>query len=145
MSVNVFVKKLHADAKLPVYKTGGSVGMDFYSIEDVVIYAGETKLVKTGIAVALPDGYEIEIRGRSGLSLTQSYLCKHGTIDTDYRGEIGIIIANISQTHDVIQIKAGDRVAQGVVAKVEQVQFIEVDDLDQTERGDGSFGHTGLR
>jgi len=142
----VCFKKLHQDAIIPKYQTQYASGFDLHAIEDVKIYAGETKLVKTGLAVKLPKNTELQIRARSGLALKTPYLIKNGvgTVDEDYRGEIGVIIHNISQTGDIMQIKKGDRIAQGIIAPVVRCQIFEADELDITERGTGGFGHTGI-
>lgn len=141
----VFFKKLNPDAIIPKYQTEGASGVDLHSVEDVTIYAGETKLVKTGLAVQLPKGTELQIRARSGLALKTPYLIKNGvgTVDEDYRGEIGVIISNISQIGEPIRIKKGDRIAQGVICPIVKVDIVEVDKLTETTRGEGGFGSTG--
>jgi len=103
----------------------------------------ERRLIPTGLFIELPEGYEAQIRPRSGLALKEglSVLNTPGTIDADYRGEIGIIVVNLS--HEMIQINDGDRICQMVISKVEQVQLNEVKSLNKTERGEGGFGHTG--
>ena len=134
---------------LPCYKTVGSAGMDlsaFLSAE-VALEAGERKIIPTGIYIELPDGYEAQIRSRSGLAAKSgvSVLNSPGTIDSDYRGEIGIILVNHSQEKFVV--KNGDRIAQMVIAKYEQVGLTQVDDiseLETTERGAGGYGSTGV-
>ncbi len=139
------LKKLHPAAQLPRYMTSLSAGMDICAEPDEVILLapGERCLVPTGIAVAIPPGYEIQVRPRSGLAIKHGVTLVNspGTIDADYRGEIKIIVINHGM--DVFTIKAGDRIAQLVVAPVVQAQFLEVSDLDATERGAGGFGHTG--
>lgn len=133
------------DLPLPHYKTEGSAGMDLYAAidEDITIDAGKIKLVPTGIAFALPIGYECQIRSRSGLSLKNGIfgLNSPGTIDSDYRGEIKVILANFSDEDFVV--KRGDRIAQMVFAKHEIIQWDEVESLDDTSRGEGGFGSTG--
>jgi len=141
----VFFKKLNPDAIIPKYQTEGASGFDLHSVEDVTIYAGETKLVKTGLAVQLPKGTELQIRARSGLALKTPYLVKNGvgTVDSDYRGEIGVIITNISQIGEPIRIKKGDRIAQGVICPIVKVDIVEAYELTETTRGEGGFGSTG--
>ena len=144
MSVKVKIKKLDERAVVPTYGTEDAAGFDFYAIEDVTINAGETKLIKTGIAMAIPSGYEVQVRPRSGMSLKTSFRVANapGTIDADYRGECNVIGNNIHAVSP-IEIKAGDRVAQGVLNKVPQASFEVVDELDDTARGTGGYGSTG--
>lgn len=137
------VKKLNDKAQIPEYQTEGSAGFDLHSVEDVIIDRNCTVLVKTGLAFALPDGYEMQIRPRSGLALDKqlTVLNSPGTIDSDYRGDVGVIIHNAG--NQARQIEVGDRIAQGVIQKVEQVTFNEQEELEETERGEGGFGSTG--
>lgn len=125
--------------------TPHAAGMDLYADigEDIVLEPGSRALVGTGIAIALPDGYEAQVRPRSGLALKHgiTMLNTPGTIDADYRGEIGVIVVNHGS--DPFVIKSGERVAQLVVAPVARAECIEVDELDETQRGSGGFGHTG--
>jgi dUTP pyrophosphatase len=141
--VRVHIKRLHPRAQIPFYATVGSAGFDIASIEDISIPAGATALVHTGLGMAIPFGYELQVRPRSGMALKTSYLVKNspGTIDSDYRGEIGVIVHNLGTAP--LEIKAGDRIAQGVVAPCYQAAFYEVDELDETKRGCGGFGSTG--
>ena len=133
------------DLPLPRYMTGGAAGMDLYAAvnEPVTIFPGEIKLISTGLQVALPQGYEAQIRPRSGLALRNglSMVNTPGTIDADYRGEIGVIMINFGR--EPFQINRGDRIAQMIFNKVAMGELIEVCDLDQTERSSGGFGHTG--
>ncbi len=133
------------DLPLPKYMTEGSAGMDLYANvdEDVTLKVGEIKLVKTGISIAMPNGYEAQIRPRSGLSYKYGITMVNspGTIDADYRGEIGVILINVG-SEDFI-VKRGERIAQMVINEVKIVNFQLVDTLDETVRGDGGFGHTG--
>lgn len=133
------------DLALPTYMSSGAAGMDLFAAvkEEVVIEPGKIKLIPTGLKIALPVGYEAQIRPRSGLALKHgiSLVNTPGTIDADYRGEIGIIMINFGEQSFTIQ--RGDRVAQMVINKFETVNFISVDELDQTDRGQGGFGHTG--
>lgn len=143
------VRRLHPDAKLPKYHTPDASGFDLEAIESVVIHRGETKVVKTGLAVELwRTGdilYEIQIRPRGGTSLNTPLRIANspGTVDSDYRGEIGIIVTNTGD--QLIVIRAGDRIAQAVVCPVIQCQIVEVDNLSETQRGSGAYGHTGAR
>lgn len=131
----------------PSYKKKGDAGMDVCaSIEEkVVIKPLERKLIPTGIRIGLPEGYECQVRPRSGLALKEgiSVLNTPGTIDEGYRGEIGIILINLSDKE--FTVENGDRIAQLVFAKCERVSFEETDTLDETERGSGGFGHTGVK
>ena len=135
-----------ADVPLPRRMSEGAAGMDiFASVETPLTLApGETVAVPTGFAIAVPDGFEAQIRPRSGLALKKriGLLNSPGTIDSDYRGEVRIILTNFSNEPFVIE--RGDRIAQMVIAPVVTVEWAETDDLDQTERGEGGFGHTGV-
>ena len=134
-----------ADLPLPEYATPDSAGVDLLAAvsEDVSLAPGERKLIPTGIALSLPRGYEAQIRPRSGLALKNglTLLNTPGTIDADYRGEIGIILANLGQESFVVE--RGMRIAQMVVAPVSQVSWNTVESLDDSERGAGGFGSTG--
>lgn len=142
----VKIKKLFQDVELPEYKTEFSAGMDLkaYTKENIVLKAGEIKLIKTGLAIALPNGFEAQIRSRSGLSLKNGIIVLNapGTIDSDYRGEIGIILMNVGQNDFVIENNM--RIAQMVITKYENVKLDLVEELDETARADGGFGSTGL-
>lgn len=131
---------------LPTYSTPQSAGMDLraYLTEPVTLMPGERKLIGTGLYIALPEGYEAQIRPRSGLALKNgiTVLNAPGTIDADYRGEIKVILYNASNEEFVVS--SGERIAQMVIAKHEKANFIEVTSLDETERGDGGFGHSGV-
>jgi len=130
---------------LPVYATAHSAGMDLCAaVQDaVVLKAGETSLIPTGFAIALPEGYEAQIRPRSGLAIKHQVgvLNSPGTIDADYRGEVKIILTNFGKQDFVI--RRGDRIAQMVVAPYARVKWEECASLDETQRGAGGFGHTG--
>lgn len=142
MKLKVVNKSKHA---LPEYKTVLSAGMDLRADlnESIIIKPLERKLIPTGLFIELPDGYEAQIRPRSGLALKEgiTVLNTPGTIDADYRGEIGVILANISDS--VVAVHDGDRVCQMIINKVEQAEFLEVEELNSSERGAGGFGHTG--
>jgi dUTP pyrophosphatase len=128
----------------PSYATPLSAGADVRSKIDTIVPAHGRVLIPTGIFVAIPEGYEIQVRPRSGLALKKgiTVLNTPGTIDADYRNEIGVILFNT--TDEDFVVNAGDRIAQIVLAKFEQINWVEVDELDETERTDG-FGHTGLK
>ena len=130
---------------LPKYETIGSAGIDVRANieEPIVLKSLERTLVPTGIKMAIPLGYEVQVRPRSGLAIKHgiTMLNSPGTIDSDYRGEIKVIVVNLSKDDYVIQ--PNERIAQLVLNKVEQMDFIEVEILDETERGEGGFGHTG--
>lgn len=128
---------------LPVYATAGAAGMDVVSAEDVVIAPGGRHAVATGLAVAIPHGFEMQVRPRSGLALKHGITVPNapGTIDSDYRGEVKVILINHGA--EPFAIVRGDRVAQLVVAPLVQGAWMEVAELDSTERGEGGFGSTG--
>ncbi|MED1088316.1 dUTP diphosphatase [Bacillus proteolyticus] len=165
----VKVKRLHEDAVIPRYAKSGDSGFDLAAVEDVIIEPGETKVVPTGLAFEIPLGYEMQVRPRSGISRKTKLRVVLGTIDSGYRGEVGVIIDNTSMIeyasmprfaagiqvgdndfnitkptkYEAIKIRKGDRIAQGVIVPVSQVTFEEVEDLSESERGDGCFGSTG--
>ncbi len=144
--VEVRVKRLNhgAGLALPAYATSGAAGMDICAAESLNLRAGKRHAVATGFAFAIPDGYEVQVRPRSGLALKHGITCLNtpGTIDSDYRGEVKVILANLGE--DDFMINKGDRIAQIVVAPVTHGHLVEVDDLDETVRGSGGFGSTGL-
>jgi len=135
-----------SDNPLPTYATLGSSGMDIRAMltEQKAIRPMERMLIPTGLFIEIPIGYEAQIRPRSGLALKQGLTCLNtpGTIDSDYRGEIKIILINLSEEEQVIQ--PGDRIAQMVIQKVEHVVLVEVQSLEETKRNNGGFGHTGI-
>lgn len=144
--MKIYVKRVHSyDLPLPQYMTPGSSGLDLYAAVDdeVIIPPGKIFLVPTGLAIAIPDGYEAQIRPRSGLALKHgiTLLNTPGTIDADYRGEIKVIVINLGDKEYIL--KRGERIAQMVFARVEKVDIVETDHLDVTQRGAGGFGHTG--
>jgi dUTP pyrophosphatase len=128
---------------LPSYATPGAAGMDVVAAESLTLAPGERHAVATGFAVAIPEGYEIQVRPRSGLALKNGITCLNtpGTIDSDYRGEVRIILANLGQ--QAFPVVRGERIAQLVPAPVLKACFTELADLDGTERGSGGFGSTG--
>lgn len=131
---------------LPAYATEQSAGMDLRANigEAVVLHPMERRLIPTGLHIALPPGYEAQVRPRSGLALKHgiTVLNSPGTIDADYRGEIGVLLVNMSSEDFVVN--DGERIAQMVIARHEQAEFVLVDELDATERGEGGYGHTGV-
>lgn len=133
--------------QLPAYATPQSAGMDLRAnIEaPITLHPMERRLIPTGLHIALPEGYEAQVRPRSGLALKHglTVLNSPGTIDADYRGEIGVLLVNLSQEDFVIN--DGERIAQMVIARHEQADFVVVEELDQTERGEGGYGHTGVK
>ena len=133
--------------QLPAYATPQSAGMDLRANldEPLTLHPFERKLVKTGLFIALPEGYEAQVRPRSGLALKHgiTVLNTPGTIDADYRGEVGVLLINLSQEDFVIQ--DGERIAQMVISRHEQGEFVVVEELDETERGAGGYGHTGVK
>ena len=143
--VEILIKRTTKKIKLPVYKTTGSAGMDIEAnIEnDIIINPGEKKLIPTGISVAIPQNYEIQIRPRSGLAINNgiSVLNTPGTIDSDYRGEIKVILINLGK--EIFKIKNGERIAQIVLSPVVNAKFKEVNELPSSSRGKGGFGSTG--
>ena len=140
--VIIMLKQTHPDARKPFYATNGSAGCDFYSVEDVLLAPGETKKIRTGIAMEIPEGYFLKMEGRSGLS-SKGIFQAGGVIDSDYRGEVHIVLYN--STPSPFSIQKGDRIAQGVVVQINQAHFAQVDALSKTERGEGGFQSTGLR
>ena len=132
---------------LPAYATEQSAGMDLRANidEPITLRPMERRLIPTGLHIALPAGYEAQVRPRSGLALKKgiTVLNSPGTIDADYRGEVGVLLINLSQEDFIVN--DGERVAQMVIARHEQGEFVEVDVLDETERGEGGYGHTGVK
>lgn len=171
--MNVNIKRLHEDAVIPKYAHDGDSGFDLVAIEDVIIEPGETALVKTGLAFELPDGYEIQIRPRSGITLKTKLRVQLGTVDSHYRGEVGVIVDNLAQNtakrrgvdvdinyplvhidgtpsklcvfnnNAIYKIRKGDRICQAVIAPVIRANIQEVHELNKTERGDSGFGSSG--
>lgn len=136
----------YSDLPLPKYATQGSAGMDVYATldENMELEPGQVVMVPTSLAIALEAGYECQIRSRSGLAAKSGIFALNapGTVDSDYRGEIKVILANFSKEKFVI--KRGDRIAQMVIAQYEHIAWTQVDTLDETERGTGGFGSTGI-
>ncbi|OMD76879.1 dUTP diphosphatase [Paenibacillus odorifer] len=162
--LKVGVKKLNDLAIIPEYKSSGAAGFDLATTEDIFIPANKVEvqsksfhgveltniflnnnnsaIAGTGLSFEVPEGYELEIRGRSGNAFKFRVFSFNGTIDSDYRGEVKLLLMNFG--NEDILFKAGERVAQGVIKKIEQVRFIETDKLSETERGENGLGHTGL-
>ena len=131
--------------ELPKYETKGSAGMDVRANikEPITLKSLERILIPTGLKVAIPEGYEIQVRPRSGLAIKHgiTMLNTPGTVDSDYRGELKVIVVNLS--NEAYTIEPNERIGQFVLNKIEQIEFIEVEELESTERGEGGFGHTG--
>jgi dUTP pyrophosphatase len=146
--ISVKIKRLESSLNLPLpdYETEGSSGIDIRASvkEPLLMKPGEIKLIPTGVAVSIPPGYEGQIRPRSGLALKHGIglVNSPGTIDSDYRGELGIIMINLGERP--FTIKRGDRIAQMIISKVYRAALVEVEELDSTERGGGGFGHSGV-
>ena len=138
-------KRIHPEAVLPAYAHPSDAGMDVRSVADIVIPAGGRALVPTGLVAIIPPMYEIQVRPRSGLALKHgvTVLNTPGTIDSGYRGEIGVILANFGDKD--FSVAKGDKIAQLVLAPVVQPEIEETDTIDETDRGAGGFGSTGVR
>jgi len=145
-SVTVAIKRLAngGGLPLPAYATEGAAGLDIVAAESMTLKPGRRHAVATGFAVAIPPGFEIQVRPRSGLALNHGVTCLNtpGTIDSDYRGEVKVILANLGDEY--FEVKRGERIAQLVLAPVIRTGLQEVDDLDATPRGAGGFGSTGV-
>ena len=142
-SVNIKLKKLHESANPPAYQTTHAAGMDVESIEDAIIAPGAVRAIGTGWAMAIPVGYEVQVRPRSGLALKNSVTVINapGTVDSDFRGEIKVLLHNLSA--EPFTVTKGMRIAQLVVNAVPTAEFDVVEELPATERGTGGFGSTG--
>ena len=144
----ILVQRLpHSEGlELPAYQTSGSAALDLLAAltEDLVLPPGEMRLVPTGLKIALPEGFEVQVRPRSGLALKHGLIVPNspGTIDSDYRGEVQVILANLG--HEAFVIQRGMRIAQAVLARVERALLVVVEELPSSERGAGGFGHTGV-
>lgn len=147
--MKVLIKRLHGndDLPLPEAMTAGASGFDLRAAvkESVTLQPGERALIPTGIAIAMPEGLEAQVRPRSGLALKHGITCLNtpGTIDADYRGEIGVILINLG--YEPFTVQRGDRIAQLVFQAVPRVELVEVEELPDSERGAGGFGSTGVR
>lgn len=144
MKVQIINNSKH---ELPAYATNGSAGMDLRANieEPIILQPMQRMLVPTGIKIALPIGYEVQVRPRSGMALKHGITCANtpGTVDADYRGDVGVILINLSD--EPFTINDGDRIAQMVVNKYERIEWEPVTELSDTERGEGGFGHTGIK
>ena len=134
---------------IPVRSTSNSAGYDIEAAEDIILpkyeVGAKPTLIPTGLHIALPEGYEAQIRPRSGLAIKKGITCLNtpGTIDADYRGDVGVILINLSA--ETFVVNPGDRIAQMIINKFEQAEFELVEELDETERGEGGYGHTGVK
>ena len=143
--IKILIKRLSKEISLPKYETSGSSGMDLGSNIGANISPGKIAIIPTGLALSIPKGFEAQIRPRSGLAAKKkiSVLNTPGTIDSDYRGEIKVILINLGE--EIFKVEKGLRIAQMVFCPIVQAQFREVDDLNETERGKGGFGSTGTK
>lgn len=140
--VTVNIQKMRDSAVLPEYKTEGAAGFDLFAAEQVYLDAHQTAKVALGWAFEIPEGYELQIRPRSGVTLNTGIRVALGTIDSDYRGEVSVIVDNIREHARSIDI--GERIAQAVLNKVPRARFVKVPELTNTNRGTGGFGSTGV-
>lgn len=142
--VDVLVRRLREDARLPVRMTDGASGFDLAACERAVIEPGRVTVVPTGLALAIPAGFEAQVRPRSGLAARNGLgvLNAPGTIDADYRGEVRVILFNVGE--EPVALEAGDRIAQIVIQAVPQVRYVLAEELPASQRGEGGFGHTGV-
>ncbi len=140
--IKIRVKQVN-NGQYPAYQSLGSSGFDIHAIHETVIEPGKWALVQTGLIFEIPKGYELQIRPRSGLALKHgiTVLNAPGTVDSDYRGEVGVILVNMGNEPYIV--RPGDRIAQGVIAPIVQAKFEIVGSLNETQRGEGGFGHTG--
>jgi dUTP pyrophosphatase len=173
MNLRVKIKRMHDAAVIPKYAREGDAGFDLVAVEDVIVEPGQTVKVPTGLAFELPPGTELQVRPRSGITLRTKLRVALGTCDSSYRGEVGVIVDNISPKHEwttshpllvsgevngtwefygenevmygSFVIRKGDRIAQAVIAPVEQAVFTEVDELGETSRGENGFGSSGVK
>ena len=168
--LNVKIKRLHKDAVIPKYAHAGDSGFDLVAIDDVVVEPGSTVKVPTGLAFEIPEGYELQIRPRSGITSKTKLRVQLGTVDAGYRAEVSVIVDNTAEnayenvaqylTHvdgidyrtsgdlypnDTYLIRKGDRIAQGVIAPVAHATFMEVDKLEESDRGANGFGSSGVK
>ena len=143
--MEIQIRRLRADARIPVYRHQGDAGFDFHAAEDVTVPPNGVAILATGLAMAIPEGFELQIRLRSGAALNTPLILPNApaTIDSGYRGELGIIVRNLSDKPFLV--KKGDRIAQGVLARVWQARFQETDSLPESDRGAGGYGSTGSR
>lgn len=144
--IDIKIKRLHPDAQLPTRATSGSSGYDVYALNDIFLKPGQSTIAELGFSVEIPEGYEIQVRSRSGLAAKQQIFVTNspGTIDSDYRGEVKVLLTRLGTLNGpAFIISKGERVAQLVLAEVPKSQIIEVTEVSGTERGSGGFGSTG--
>jgi len=141
--MEIQIKRLKPHAKLFSYAHKGDAGADVYSAEEYLLIPGQRRTISTGIAVAIPEGYVGLVWGKSGIASRNGVTTLAGVIDSGYRGEVGIVLANLGE--EPFRIERGMKVAQFLIQKVESVEFIEAEELDQTTRGEGGFGSTGVK
>ncbi|HHK5554686.1 dUTP diphosphatase [Bacillus anthracis] len=148
MNLRVKIKRVK-DVELPKYAKPGDAGFDLVAAEDTVIWPGETKVVQTGLAFEIPPGYELQVRPRSGMTRNTKLRVILGTVDSGYRGEVGVLVDNTevpkAANMQAQVIERGTRIAQGVIAPVVTAHFEEVDELSESDRGTGGFGSTGVK
>ncbi|HDT6578833.1 TPA: dUTP diphosphatase [Bacillus cereus] len=148
MKLRVKIKRVK-DVEMPKYAKPGDSGFDLVAAEDTIIWPGETKVVPTGLAFEIPPGYELQVRPRSGMTRNTKLRVVLGTVDSGYRGEVGVLVDNnerpISLNMKAHVIEKGTRIAQGVIAPVVTAHFVEVDELSKSDRGTGGFGSTGVK
>jgi dUTP pyrophosphatase len=142
--VKIKVKKIHPEATAPIYEHKGDAGMDVFSVQDLFLQPRERALIRTGLILEIPKGYEVQVRPKSGLALKDGITCLNtpGTIDSTYRGELGVILINHSSKPFFVQ--RGKKIAQLVVNKIETAKIQVVKEVSKTARGEGGFGSTGL-
>jgi dUTP pyrophosphatase len=139
-------KKVHPDAVAPVFSHSGDSGFDLCSTKNIVMYSGMVETIPTGLKFEIPQGYEIQVRPKSGLSAKSPLRVILGTVDSCYRGEVSIIVENPLQVNNTPwRIDVGDKIAQGVIVKLPEVMFEEVEELSETSRGENGFGSTGMK
>ncbi|HDT6608275.1 TPA: dUTP diphosphatase [Bacillus paranthracis] len=148
MKLRTKIKRVR-DVELPKYANTGDSGFDLVAAEDTIIWPGETKVVQTGLSFEIPPGYELQVRPRSGMTRNTKLRVVLGTVDSGYRGEVGVLVDNterpISLNMQAHVIEKGTRIAQGVIAPVVTAHFVEVEELSVSERGVGGFGSTGTK
>ncbi|RWQ69831.1 dUTP diphosphatase [Bacillus cereus] len=148
MNLRVKIKRVK-DVELPKYAKPGDSGFDLVAAENTIIWPGETKVVPTGLAFEIPPGYELQVRPRSGITRNTKLRIVLGTVDSGYRGEVGVLVDNnerpISLNMKAHVIEKGTRIAQGVIAPVITAHFVEADELSESDRGTGGFGSTGVK
>ncbi|MEC2708113.1 dUTP diphosphatase [Bacillus thuringiensis] len=148
MNLRTKIKRVR-DVELPRYAKPGDSGFDLVAAEDTIIWPGETKVVQTGLAFEIPPGYELQVRPRSGMTRNTKLRVVLGTVDSGYRGEVGVLVDNIESVKGNLMssqlIEKGTRIAQGVIAPVVKAHFVEVDELSESDRGTGGFGSTGVK